>query len=486
MVVGILAALLWWNLLAFRFSGYIHEWDAYHYYVGAKYFRELGYTRLYLCATVADLEDGAFPPGHVRYMRDLETNTLRRTPAVLVDQVACKRHFSDERWASFRHDVGWFRSQMSARYWERSFTDHGFNGTPVWAILGTTLAHTGPASTRQLLALSLIDHVLVLAMWAAVASAFGWRTMMAGLLYWGTNFPADFSWTGGGYLRQDWLAASIVGVCLLRTGRPLGAGFLLATATLLRLFPGLMLGGLLLQAAWPMWRQRTLRVPAELRRFALGGLAAVLLLVPLSTVMAGGWGAWPEFVANTRKHRDTPLTNYVGLKTVVSYEHGTRGAVVVAQPLEEDAWSVWKAARQRVFAERWLLFAALVLGFVVLLAWAVRDQPAWVALVLGVGLVPFTLELTCYYYSLMVAYGLLWTRSKAVPAVLALLAGATWLAPWATSENDQVYTLVSALIVVFVSFATARIAWAKPTRRERPIASLAHADTGPGARASAS
>jgi hypothetical protein len=57
-VLGLFAGLCWWDLLQFGFRPFLHRWDTYHYYVGGKYFQELGCTRLYLCTTVADAEDG--------------------------------------------------------------------------------------------------------------------------------------------------------------------------------------------------------------------------------------------------------------------------------------------------------------------------------------------------------------------------------------------------------------------------------------------
>ena len=38
-------------------GGYIQTWDYYHYYIGSKYFRELGFTRLYDCTIIADVDD---------------------------------------------------------------------------------------------------------------------------------------------------------------------------------------------------------------------------------------------------------------------------------------------------------------------------------------------------------------------------------------------------------------------------------------------
>ena len=50
-------------------------WGVFHYYLGAKYFSELGYSNLYPCVLEADAESG----GHWKYVvgaRDMETYRL--------------------------------------------------------------------------------------------------------------------------------------------------------------------------------------------------------------------------------------------------------------------------------------------------------------------------------------------------------------------------------------------------------------------------
>jgi hypothetical protein len=129
--VALLAALSWWNFLNFHYQGFVHTSDLYHYYVGAKYFPELGYTRLYACSAAAEIEDGRAEEVRSRPMRDLETNGLASTAAIAADPDACRSRFSPQRWESFRHDVRYFREAMGPPLWASSQIDHGFNATPV-------------------------------------------------------------------------------------------------------------------------------------------------------------------------------------------------------------------------------------------------------------------------------------------------------------------------------------------------------------------
>jgi hypothetical protein len=459
LALGLLGGACWWNLFEFHHEGtYFHVWDAYHYYVGAKYFRELGYTRLYRCTAIADAEDGFLEDVRQRQVRDLETNVLRGTQEILAEPEKCKEHFSEERWLGFKHDIDFFRSRAPSRLWADMQVDHGYNPTPVWGILGTTLASTGPASTSQLRVLALLDPLLLLVMWVCVGRVFGWRAMCVALLYWGTNYPGRFMWVGGAYLRQDWLAAMTIGLCLLRRGRMASTGFMLTPSALLRVFPAFILAGIALKALMEMWAGRKVALSARYRSLAVGCIAAVVVLVPTSVVVAGSWSAWPEFVANSRKYLDTPSTNFVGLKTVMAYNHDWRASRVVPLGLEQDRWQVWREARRRQFEERRYLFAALVFGFVILLALAVRKQEDWVAAVLGVAMIPAATEVACYYYSALLVYGLLGARREGLGAALCALAAVTGLIAKFVSSYDVRFFLISGAVVGFVYAAAASVA----------------------------
>ena len=460
--LGIAAGLCWWNLGDFRASGYVHLWDTYHYYVGAKYFREAGYERLYVCAAVADHEDGQLGVDPGRRIRDLASNRLVPISSALGDPEQCRRHFSPERWTAFKQDLAWFRGRMAPRDWAAAQGDHGYNGSPAWGLAGSLLASTAPASTGQILILTLIDPLLLLLMWVGVAWAFGWRVMCVALIYWGTNVPGEFSWQGGGYLRQDWLAASILGICLLRRGWMGLGGAALTGAALLRVFPGLLLAGLILKAIGEAVPPRRWASSPQGRRLVAGVLLALVVALSLGALAAGGPGAWREFAANSVKHAATPLTNHMGLRTVIAFEPSTRASRSVPLRLDADPFAVWKDARHRVFAERRWIWIALVVGFAALVALAARGRPPWVAAVLGVGLVPVGAELTCYYYSLLLAYALLWREDDLTGAGLAALSALTAVISALTTWNDVRYTAMSVVVVVFVVIVTALYAWRAP------------------------
>src|SRR5439155_1595196 len=76
----------------------IHWWDAYHYFMGAKYLPELGYSRLYEATWLAGREMGAF--AGIRVVRDLGTYVPR--DVATIDAAAVRARFSPARWQAAR------------------------------------------------------------------------------------------------------------------------------------------------------------------------------------------------------------------------------------------------------------------------------------------------------------------------------------------------------------------------------------------------
>jgi hypothetical protein len=138
---------------------------------------------------------------------------------------------------------------------------------------------------------------------------------------------------------------------------------------------------------------------------------AVALLLPVSVVTAGGVAAYPAFVHNTLKHQGTPLTNYMGLRTVVNYRPSEVGRLMRNDQLV-DPWSRWKDARIKSFREAKPLYFGILICYLVLMGLAVRGEDPWVAIALSTTFIAFGVELTCYYYAFVLVVGLLYARNE--------------------------------------------------------------------------
>lgn len=457
-LLGCLGLLSFFNFGSFHFSNTLHDWDYTHYHLGARFFPELGYDNLYRCIAVADAEDGMRKRVETRRITNLETNAIESGRTALAEPALCKAAFTPERWEAFRADVRFWRSRQGVKRWDDLQLDHGFNATPVWSLLGHGLADVAPMSWWPLWSLAALDPLFLLAAFALCAWGFGWRAAAVAALVFGTNFPSRFYWTGGSYLRFDWLFWLFAGAVALRRERPALAGAALAYAAWLRLFPALLFAGPLLAAIDGWWRTRSLS--GTWVRFFGGATVASALLVGAS-VAAFGPRAWPEFVDNTVKHQETPLTNHMGLRTALSWRPQDAGRNRRDNRLT-DPWLPWKEARIDNWHAARPLGALVGLGAVALLWRAVRRSAPWVAAVAGLGLVPFGVELTCYYYAFLAVFALLWAAEPGAGALLLALAAVTQFLAWAPIPGmarwmDEQYAAMSVATCVAVLWAWWRL-----------------------------
>jgi hypothetical protein len=460
-VVGALSFACWWNLGAFHHPRFVHFHEFAHYYLGAKYHDELGFTRLYQCIVAADAENGG-RSGQEGWVRNLETNVLEPAPVALSGAAECRSRFAPERWTAFRSDVQWFRARFSDARWRRLLADHGYNATPVWTAAGSLLANAGPASPALILALALIDPVLYLAMWAVVWRTFGWRTTCVALIWWGTNYPARYSYIGGAFLRGDWLALLVTGICLLRLRYTALAGAALGWSSALRVFPAVILAGPALRGLWP---RAGLARPGQMRALArlfagAGGMVAVLVVITslLNSGRPGDLHAWRSFAHNSGKHLGQASTNRMGLKVALAFEPETR-FVNLRDAWMESPLDTWHGARARVFRERrWAFWAALA-AYLTLLLFAVRRLLTWESAVVAAGLPVIAFELACYYYGFLLVFAFLWPRRRWIGLALAILGMFSSIPPLLWTNTDDIYVAESVLSVVFVAGVTLALAF---------------------------
>jgi hypothetical protein len=111
--------------------------------------------------------------------------------------------------------------------------------------------------------------------------------------------------------------------------------------------------------------------------------------------------AHSQFLSNTLKHAETPLTNHMGLPTILSYKPSQVGRFTKDSSLD-DPWAKWKQARKETKHDRRWLHGLILLGMFVVLALAGRRLAPWVVLGASSILIIGFFELTCYYYSFVV------------------------------------------------------------------------------------
>jgi hypothetical protein len=423
-----------------RYSEYYHRHEFYHYYLGSKFFKEVGYKRLYECTAIAEIELGRGANVRKRDIRDLRDNLIKPMvdTEVVKDPKHCTSHFSKERWEAFKKDVDWFYKSAAGSYWENMIKDHGYNPPPVWGMTGKFFADLGTANDAFFKHLASIDIVLHLGAVALLVWAFGWETAAIGVVFWGTNRAADFYWTGGAFLRQDWWFFLVAALCLTKKKYFFLAGFALMWSTLLRIFPGIFFFGwaiaILIHLALRIRGTRqaengksgflNLLEPRHWRLIG-GAVLALGVLVPTSMVVTKSPGdpmhqPYVDFYNHTLKGlQNTALTNHMGLESVMV--HNWEGRMrFLRDDNHDDPFEGWKRNRATRFKEMKPIYLALLAGGLAWIAWCLRrTKHLWVCIPLSLPLVCALSNMTCYYYSLFITLcALVHVRKELGPPML--------------------------------------------------------------------
>ncbi len=275
----------------------VAAWTWFHYYLGSKYFAELGYFTIYE-QTVASERDRGGPLANPDVIRDL--HTYERVGPEVLDTIERSPAWTDARWAEFQADLDSLRPELSTIYWFDVLRDRGYNATPAWNTvagwLTNALSVQSGAHRRLLKAVDVAGLAAVL--WVFLRVFGGVRTGLFLLAFW--LFPA----TGGRFLgtliQYDWFAVLCLAAAAAATGRRGWLGFLLGIATAMRVFPVVFLGGALAWTTLQLVDHR--RLPAGTLRLAGGFLAALVLAGVLGSIGPRGLDAWPEFADKIHVH----------------------------------------------------------------------------------------------------------------------------------------------------------------------------------------
>jgi len=439
LALGALAALAFASNFNFFVWTGVHTHELYHYYLGSKYFPELGYFRLYECSAEALWPDARALPASVREITDLHSKRRRPAAEVLAAAPDCSAEFAPARWAAFQHDVGVFRRLMGDDGLAMALTDHGYNPSPVWTLIGRPLATLVPAGPPGLWLLARIDLWLLVALFSAIGWAFGFEALCLAAIAWGACGHTRYQWTGDAFLRQVWLAASLSAICLARKGRDATAGALLALASLERVFPVLLFAGYGLETLRRLLRER--RLERRFVRLALGAGIAALVLAGAGTAVAGrGVGVWREFAANLGAMTAFTPRNGLGLEYLLSFTKTPPPGVVVPEDPEALETVIQDTKRATLASRRWLYWGALA-GFALLFLRAAAVDPGslqgWEAIAMGAFLIPVLTMPASYYFGFMLAAAPLATRRPRIGSALlvAVVGSSLGIASWHTGAT---------------------------------------------------
>lgn len=441
-----------------RYEGYYHRHEFFHTYMSAKYFSEIGYQGLYACSIAAEKEmDPSFDLAAHR-IRDLSDNRLKPASQIPLasEPGACRRRFSAARWATFKGDIAFFAERAKGEYWEHMRWDHGFELSPVWILTAMVPAHLLPSGDLQFLTLSMLDVLLQAGMFVLIAWAFGWRTTLVAVVFWACNAISTFYWTGGAFLRQEWLFLLVMAVCLAKRKHGVAAGATFAASCLIQPFLVFLGLGVVASACVQLVRRR--RVARAFKRFFAGSVVAVGVLVPASLV-ATGPGAYREFARIELEQAQRPVTNDVGLRFVLGRSSASRMKNSRDNSLP-DPFLPWRQARLRVIGQRAPLLYTMI-GLVALWTlWAAsRLSTLWAAIPLGIPLLVSALSPVCYLHSFWILVPLAAYRRPVLAAAALLAAASTEILGYSIYYIDDRYVAMTLPLYALGLFMLCAYSW---------------------------
>lgn len=414
-----------------------HFHEFVHYYLGPKYFRELGYLGLYDCIALADEEiaddDGASPKIS-GFVRDLDDVLLDKPYArALTD---CKNdempRFSAGRWKSFKDDIRELHRLVDDGAWSSVVYDAGFNPPPSLILVSSQITNLIPIAdgTRLTFVVATsIDLILLTVAFLFVRHAFGRTTAAFALLFFGATFISHYTWNGGSVLRFSWIVSVICSFCAMKRSKWTLAGVLLGLAACDRVFPAAFAGFAMIPVGVAALRGGA-RAEVQrkiLRRFVVAWVATVAVLV-VASGLYWGFGAWGTFFSRIGRHSDVYYVMHIGLKKVVTFRswvysknfHGHDG-LMRFRDWNLQLRALWGAMRPLTIVVQLLVAGGAAVA-------AMRRRP-WEAGLLGGVMFMFTFNLPANYYYAIVTF---------VPALL-LRAAATARTPVAKHRNLVAY-----------------------------------------------
>lgn len=286
---AVLSVVVYHNFFNFHYGGYVNAYEFYHYYLGSKYWREIGYFDLYNASLVADAETGGFYRPADGAVMDLRTYRYAHVDEVLREAERYRSRFSPQRWQEWLRDVASFRARMGLDHWNRVLHDKGYNATPVWTMVVERLFSRPIAadSDRGLLFVAVLDALLLGGALACAGWVFGaWPALLAGVFL-ASSYLVAHVHLKGAFLKSDFVVCLILALCALKKDRPATAGALVGYAALSRLFPALFVFGPAVKLVWEVLPVGRTAV-ARLRERLAGGRGTIALALTLAVHAVGG------------------------------------------------------------------------------------------------------------------------------------------------------------------------------------------------------
>jgi hypothetical protein len=368
---------------------------SYHYFMGSKYFSELGYYGLYRYTLLADKESSVPRLDELKEIRHLEDLTrVSASQAIEKARKEKKKYFSEARWQEFKKD--WRPMARGSETWGRKLNDHGFNPPPFWNVVPGAIAQYVNTSDKTFyMAVRLADLAIFLILLCAVAYYIGIENALLCYIFVNASvvlyYPHGFIDT---YFQYQWLNSLILAMLFYRTGRMKLAGISFAYSAMVRIFPLVLMAG-----PGVIWLRKLIhdrRFPKKETSFLISFSVACVIFIMIGFTQGKGLDSTKQFIRNITFHADNIKfdSNKFGLKRLMSVDF--------TKPFER----VRKEDRAGNFENNrtiYYLFWSLLVGMNIAAMYVRSDDDAWV-IPLGIGLIFALMTASRYYYLMLLIF----------------------------------------------------------------------------------
>jgi hypothetical protein len=422
---------------------HIKFWDSFHYYLGPKYFDELGYTKLYECTILADRETNNL------FNENDQIRNLDNYEFEIVSNIdnKCKSAFSDKRWEEFKSDIFFFEKNSGSLF-KDIIKDHGYNGPPFKTFLSRLISNSFKLNFKNLTLLTILDIFVIFFMLFFVIKNFSWKIgLLFGIFYF-INFADRFYYTGGSFIRFFWISFLGLSISFMKKKNYKLSGIFLALSSMLTIFPILFFSGILLKAIYDFLT--TKKIKKKYQDFHKYFLLSIFTFFLLSISFAQGIENWEGFLKDMTIHSDKLTSSRIGFKYLFLF----RGEIT-----EKDSYYSYNL-KQEEFNQikiKYYLIVFLIILFTVYLCLKLDDVTA--TILLGFILFFTLFGSVEYYFACLAFLVLLWHKKikKTVGlisiAILFLMMSLIYLAFEKTHYLKFVHnTAMSLLITIYLFY----------------------------------
>ena len=214
-----------------------------HYYMGAKYHREIGYKGIYdaYVKALSELYGEQFVLKNIYAVRNLHGTGYIKPEQSLA--YFSTQKWSSKRWRSFLNDTRFLTQKLAENprkspigHWATILIDHGYNPTPVYTSYVNIITNIIPLNQHTINILCAFDVIFIILIFLLIYKTSGLDALLFSFIYF-ISAKDMLTYCTWGLFRFDWMFAVALSFYFMKRNKYFMAGILWAISASIRIFP---------------------------------------------------------------------------------------------------------------------------------------------------------------------------------------------------------------------------------------------------------